>query len=287
VDAPETVESEKITNWNVDQSLSGSFLEENGEYAGISVTPDVFGYMNGYIETENVALMNDGNEIGELAISKDNAIAVAQNVLHELAIDYMVVDTLEKAQQYTCLSSSTFAEYSEKPTSKGYFIKFTRDFDGIAAITNNGVQFNKMDEFDYKAPLYPEQISIYVNGEGKIQSFYWSKPLIIEEKVTENVELLPFEGVKQRIRDMLIFINSYNSAPIKVSSMKINMTIVNVKDHLEEAMYVPAWFIYYSKIDENGSIDYTLALNAIDGGRILEMPVNISPEIQAQMDKDT
>ena len=66
----------------------------------------------------------------------------------------------------------------------------------------------------------------------------------------------------------------------------MNITIVDVKDHPEQAMYVPAWFIYYTVNYGDIQQEYTLALNAIDGGRVLELPVDISPEFQAQMDKD-
>jgi hypothetical protein len=208
-------------------------------------------------------------------------------MLHELGVDYMVADSLEKAQRYACLSNNTYAEYSEEPTSKGYLIKFARNVDGIACITNGDISFYVTDEFDYKAPLYPEEIQIYVDEAGKVQSFLWTQPLEIEEKAAENTGLLPFEEIKQRICNMLVYINSYNDKPTNVTSIIMNMTIVNVKDHPEEAMYVPAWFIHYTKTyDENIQQEYTLVLNAIDGGRVLELPTDISPEIQSQMDED-
>lgn len=285
--APETVEAEKITDWNMDQSPAGSFLADDGEYAGISVSPDTFVYMNGYIETERVALLNDKGRIGEAAISEGDAIAAAQSMLYEIGVDYMVADSWEKAQRYACLSGGNFAEYSEEPISKGYFIKFARNIDGIPAITNNGVSFYITEEFDYTAPLNPEEIQIYVEETGQIQSFVWREPLEIEDKMADNVSLMPFEDMKQRIRDMLTFINSYSGVPTIVTSIKMNMAIVDVKDHPEEAMYAPAWFIsYLQQIDKDIQEECTLALNAIDGGRVLELPTDISPAIQAQMDKD-
>ncbi len=284
--APETIEAEKIVNWSGDQSPAGSFLDENSEYVGISVGPKTFSYKKGYIITENILAMNDIDKIGDVTISKEDAITAAQNMLHELDVDYMVADSLEKAQRYACLSNNMYAGYSEKPASKGYLIKFARNIDGIACITNGALSFYVTDEFDYKAPLYPEEIQIYVDEAGKVQSFFWTQPLKIEEKVSENTGLLPFEEIKQRICNMLIFINSYDNKPTYVTSIKMNMTIVNVKDHPEEAMYVPAWFIHYSKIYGDIQQEYTLVLNAVDGGRILELPADISPEIQSQMDED-
>lgn len=284
--APETVEAEVITDWSTDQSPNGCFLAEDGEYAGISVSPHTFLFMKGAMVTEYVLLLNDKEPVGEIAISEEDAIASAQNMLHELGIDYMVADSLEKAQHYTS-ASSVFAEPSEKPVSKGYSIKFSRNIGGIAGIIDNGVSFYITDEFDYKAPLYPEEIRIYVDEAGIAQSFSWSNPLKIEEKLNENVGLLPFEDIQQRIRDMLTYINSFNSNPIEVTSIELHMTIIDVKDHPEEAMYVPAWFIYYTITYEDIQQEDALVLNAIDGGRVLEGPTDISPEMQQQMDEDS
>ena len=169
--APETIEAKKIVNWSVDQSPAGSFSDENGEYAGINVAPKTFSYKKGYIETENRLSINGKHKIEDITISKEDAIEVAQNMLHELGVDYMVADSLEKAQRYACLSNNTYAEYSEEPTSKGYLIKFARNVDGIACITNGDISFYVTDEFDYKAPLYPEEILADVDEAGNVQSF--------------------------------------------------------------------------------------------------------------------
>lgn len=281
--APETAETEKITDWSADKSPSGSFLDEDGEYAGISVLPDIFMYGKGLILTDSMLLLNDMDRIGEVAISREDAIAAAQDMLHKLGIDNMAADSLEKAQRYARLSNSAYPQLSEKPASKGYFIKFARNVDGIPGITSHGTYVSMMDDFDYRAPLYPEEIRIYADETGKIQSFVWRHPLETEETVTENAGLLPFEEVKQRIRDMLTFIDSYDSQPIEVTSIEMKMAIVNVKDRPDEAMYVPAWFIDYTETDESGTIEYRLVLNAADGGRVLELPID--SDTQRQMDK--
>lgn len=283
--APETVELEVITDWSPDKSPSGSFLEDDGEYAGISVKPNIFGCTYGYNETESILALNGNVKIEDIAISKEDAIAAAQDMLHELGIDYMVAGSLEKAQRYASLEDA-FVQPAEKPLSKGYLIKFARNIDGISGITDEGLSFNVMDEFAYKAPLYPEEIRVYVDEAGKVWSFEWFNPLTIEEIINENAVLLPFADVKQRIRDMLFFVNSYNTSNITVTSIDMKMTIVNVKDHPEEAMYVPAWFIYYTKIYDTECLEYKLVLNAIDGGRVLECPVDLSPEMQQAMDED-
>ena len=266
-------------------------MAEDGEYAEINVSPDRFGYMKkGFILSESMLSLSDKDAFGEVAISGEDAVAAAQNMLHELGIDYMAADSLEKAQRYASIENA-FAP-DQEPLSKGYMVKFVRNIDGIVGITDHAIMISMKEDFAYRAPLYPEEIQVYVDETGKAQSFVWSHPLKTEGKVTENIVLLPFEDIKQRIRDMLTFINFNDSLPVQVTNIDLNMAIVDVKDHPGEAMYVPAWFINYTQTfydietGEKEQQKLRLGLNAIDGGRVLELPVDISPEFQAQMDKD-
>ncbi len=287
--APVTVEPEVITDWNAKNLLSGNFLEENGEYAGINVSPDMFEYTkSGFSLIERMRIL-DINAFGEPAISKEDVIAAAQNLLRELGIEGMAVGSLEKELRY---SSVDDAFSKKEPVSKGYLINFARNIDGTSGILNDhGVIFGITDDFAYRAPLYPEQIQVCVNEAGKVEMFTWWYPLEVKEKVTENAPLMSFEEVKQRIRDMLTFINSSYSVPTKVIRIELNMAIVDVKDHPGEAMYVPTWFIYYRETfndPETGEEEYQelrLGLNAVDGGRVLEMPVHTSEEMQQAIDE--
>jgi hypothetical protein len=231
------------------------------------------------------------NNSGDIEVSKEDATAAAQDMLHELGIDYMAAVNLEKAQYYASLED-VFDEPAKEPLSKGYLVKFARNIDGVSGIMNDyGVLRHLKDDYAYKAPFYPEEIRVYVDETGKAQSFSWSYPVEVEEKLTENAALLPFEDVQQRIRDILTFINFNDEIPVQVTNIDLNMAIVDVKDHPGEAMYVPAWFIYYTQTfddPETGEKEQQrlrLGLNAIDGGRVLEMPVDISPEMQQEIDE--
>ena len=222
--------------------------------------------------------------IKEVSISEESAIAAADNMLRELSIDHMVADSMEKAQRYARFSNNAFAQYSKEPVSKGYLIKLARNVDGIHGITDNGASMSYYDEFEYQAPLYPEEIWVYVDEAGIVQAFSWSHPLKIVETMAKNANLLPFEEVKQRIRDMLTYINSYDGYSIKVTGLEIRMALANAKDHSDDAMYVPAWFVDYTIITEHDLIERTLALNAVDGGRLLEMPMSVGSDVQKSMD---
>jgi hypothetical protein len=284
--APETAELIVITNWAVEQRPSGHFTENDGIEGAISVEPNTFVYMKGFVITDTLLRMNDKKAIGDVAVLEENAIRVAIETLHQFGIDYMTEVELEKAQCYRTIDEA-FDESNKAPISTGYLIIFAREIDGISGIISHAIGYNFKEEIHYKAPLYPEEVQIYVNEAGEVDSFAWLNPLEIQEKLSDNVALLPFEDIQQRVRDMLTFIHSYNGEPIAVKSVEMKMAIIGVKNKPDEAMVVPAWFINY-EVTFDGSIkqDYMLALNAIDGGRMLELPVDISEDIQKQMDKD-
>jgi len=64
----------------------------------------------------------------------------------------------------------------------------------------------------------------------------------------------------------------------------MKMALVDVKDSSEEAMYVPAWFIGYTETYKTGISESELVLNAVDGGRVLRVPIDTDPDMQQAMD---
>jgi hypothetical protein len=293
--APETVEAKIITDWSVDNSPNGHFTEDDGIKSCIDVAPDRFSYMKGFIMSNSMLEMNGIKVDNDILISEEDAVAAAEDMLHELGIDYMVDVSLEKAQHFASIEDSYF-ESGEKLLSKGYLITFARNIDGVPGITSYpSGGYSSSEVIHYKAPLYPEEIQIFVDEAGLPKSFDWQNSLEITEKLNDNVSLLPFKNIQERARDMLKYVNSYDSEPAVVTDVELNMTIISVEDHPYEAMYVPAWFIYYTMVfnvppDEDEEVyveqmeqEYVIALNAIDGGRIAEIPFIISHEMKETM----
>ncbi len=281
--APETAEPRKIIDWRSDVSPTGRFLDDDGEYASVSGSADLFTYCKGEILTNGMLQINDMDMIEEVAITEEDATKAAQKLLAELGTGEMAADRLEMAQRYACLSNDYSAQFSDEAVSKGYLIRFVRNIGGLRGISDTGASMMYYDDYDYKAPIYPEEIWVYVNEAGVTQAFGWRYPLQIKEAITQNAGLLPFDKVKQRIRDMLTYIDSYDGCPLKVTSIEMRMALVDVKDHPDEAMYAPAWFISYTETSYGMSTEERLVLNAIDGGRILELPMEMDPAIQNAM----
>ena len=279
-EAPETAADETITDWNPMESPAGYFVQGDGTYSKIQVDRQGIAYRRGILFAKGIFELEGMPPPGEIGISEAEAEAAAQALLHSFGIDYMVADRFEKGQLCALTSPNIGLKCTEEPTSKGYWIIFTRNIEGIPALADKGCMFYDGQTFDYKAPFHPEEAQVYVNEAGEVEYFSFSNPLEIGEKLAENAKLLPFAQIQQRIRDMLVYIHSFwQEISIDVTDVELKMTIVNMRDRADMAMYVPAWFIYYTENSEGYSQECTLALNAIDGGRVLEVPAEVEPEM--------
>ena len=112
--------------------------------------------------------------------------------------------------------------------------------------------------------------------------------------MTENAGLLPFEKMQEVMRQQFFYkFSVYETATpnfdvdVTVKRIEMRMVLINVKDHPDEAMFVPAWYIYYelglpefvkerNELDvfmEENREDDLMIMNAIDGGRVQYYPM--------------
>ena len=273
---------EEITDWNPGNSPSGYFYDLDGIKTSINVEEENFIFSNGVIWTNSFFELNGIMLSNDVLLSEEDAVRTAQEMLHDIGIDYMIDVSFETAYQYSSMYD-VFIDEGNGYLSKGYLIKFARIIDGIEGIINDFCIYNTREEINYKAPLYPEEIQIYVSEQEKVKFFIWRYPLEIGEILNDNVEILSFQDIKQRIRDMLIFNCSFYDNPVEVTSIVMRMTMISIENEPSDAMYVPAWFVNYivtrEDMDEEfREQEYTLVLNAIDGGRIIEFPIETEIE---------
>jgi hypothetical protein len=145
------------------------------------------------------------------------------------------------------------------------------------------VQFTGL--LDFRSEEYTERwrqdtITVYVDETG-IQFFSWTDPIEVIETLNENVSLLPFEDVKERIKSNIKYGYSKSAedgwangeCDISVDRVMLANVLVPIKDDLQHQTLSPTWLVYYTfyvdykskVIDEWKSV---FAVNAIDGSSI-------------------
>lgn len=288
--APETVDRSEqyITDFTLNEDGSGfhGTVELGDKGKGIvSATANEFSFTNGwYPAPESQLIQQYGNGVeGNMKISEEEAVQAAQVCLDKFGIDYMAPAIIEKALFYTTTNLDTEVKKADAE-SKGYLIEFVRDFNGIASEPFKGQGYHSGEEFSYMAPWTPELLKIYVDEDANVQHFEWRNPLKLTECVSENAPLMGFDDMKEKIKEQLFytcsFFNGYEDMSMEVQDIDLKMTLIGVKDHPDEAMYVPAWVIsYVRKISVNYTDDFGnhiteqeddayIVLDAVDGGSV-------------------
>ncbi len=210
---------------------------------------------------------------------KEDYLAKAWKVLDDLQVKDMMLVGSDKVALQGITGS--------KPPKGGYVFDFARACGGIPVYIPNGGGRNKGEEPPaYTIPFDPERVIVTVAG-GEIESFRWNGQSRATETLTENVELLPFDQLKDKVRNQIYYKESFNlsyvqSLTVHVTSMELRMQYVPVKDHPGQTLIVPAWILHtlemrtvYNdtldpekgvKVRQGNREDYMF--NAIDGGVI-------------------
>lgn len=307
-EAPETVDRSEqyVTEFSLKEDGTGFYgyveLGDN-DYGSVFASANEFCFTNGWYpapESQLISQFGKGVE-GELEISEDEAIKAAQECLGEFGIDYMIPASIEKALFYPKTSLNPYVGEVDAE-SKGYFIEFVRNINGIYTELYEPQGYHSNEEFTYSAPWSPECLKIYVDEDANVQHFEWRDPLTLTKLVSENAPLMDFEDIKEKIRSQMFyscsFYNGYEDMSVTVERIELKMTLTSVKDHTNEAMYVPAWYIHYVRrlpvnyTDDFGkqiteqADDAYIVLNAIDGGSICPYSASRSATVNLAEQED-
>ena len=279
----------ELTQYGIMQLNAGIELG-NGEDATLLIeasgngqVASCFNYSRGNVIGEATAAMNEMTLKAPL-ITKEDAVGTAEEALAQLGITDMKLATVYQAELvpngYFAGSYSTYA-------SAGYGMIFKRELHGMRMTdySEEGSYSYSMgsesEEYQpaYRAPWYPEQISIYVDENG-IQQFVYSNHIEETELLAENVQLMDFEEAAERAVKQLYYQNAHSygyheQTQVNIERVVLGGTLINKKNELDKAMIVPAYHIFYQEeftlqgrtepfVGNSGVI----VINAIDGSVI-------------------
>lgn len=196
-------------------------------------------------------------EIGDVDIPVEEAQEIAQNLLNQFQIEGRPLAHTEKVVIF---------DDDKHLTSKGYQFVFMPELGGL-----NGIYVhNEMSvrEPAYAAPFPLEQIKITVDENGKIQFFYWDYICKMGDIMTENIEIMPFEEMKETIIKQLEYNYSYGfvnvqssgkdleyEIKIDIDEVRLGCCLTAAKDNPQQALLVPAWSVSVEALIKGDSID--------------------------------
>lgn len=173
-------------------------------------------------------------------------------------------------------SGRHFAFLTREEISQGWRFELVRSYgyyamDVVNAANNSGVlEFD--DSESYSKAWNEESLYVYISENG-VEYLQWNTPLEIVECVNPCVELMPFEEIQKKEKNLLTLGLSWldrkwYETPILT---KLVLTVVpqQIKDDADTAYLMPVWVAIIDWYEEDAdSHDYeVIAINAIDGSR--------------------
>lgn len=257
---------------------SGARLHVEAKDNSVYVTADKYGLIQGE------SWLGDGGAIpGEppgttiegVKISKEDAFDKLNTLLFDLGINHYGITEAQEAR--------VVFTYTSEIISKGWWFTLTRNDGDIIPVDLYSTQYGGALDFrsdDYTERWRQDMIGVYFDETG-VRSFSWNDPVEVIETLNENVALLPFDEIKDRIKNTVKFAysqsmqNGWLSGEHDMSIDKIVLTnvLIPIKDDLDHQMLAPVWLVYNTLyVEYNGElvdeVKSVFAVNAIDGSSV-------------------
>ena len=282
--APERDEEQPVTEYDP-ALLRAVYGLENGKtvtvIAGESMIGFSFGSGNIYTQAEHDRDLQFPGEAeydvnGWLPV--DMTREAAEKTLWE-ALDRIGVEgfAIVSAQGANMIRSDGRAS-----EASGWLFELARDFGGYplepSAKADGRIKYAEGDGFEANAPIPKERIRIMVAEDGVVD-FTYGSPKQIVRAVNENVELLPFDAIREKAINGLRFaFAGYGSGENYQASFtvfKAVLTVYTLRIRGEDGYCeMPCWLLLFDHTLASG--DYTsgdalgrqyraLVINAVDG----------------------
>ena len=282
-----------IFSWSEGNGIELATIEN---YLAIENRTDEYGVPAGSVKEsfmEKLQTLKD--QMKETTLLEETAEDEAEKILKDLNLENMQLLSSDKILWYaqSDYPEATILEQQEALWNAdpnlgktGYRLTYVPSVSGLKINQDKTGGYSDDSGFAYAPSMPVEQIYIVVTEDG-IRSFKW-KGMSQEEKiVTENVKLLAFDEIENRLIDQVKYLYP-SSQPAEsktifgydVATVELGYTYIPAYKNPQNAWLVPAWFFTISESQdataelgtagrkiEGYQTDY-IVLNATDGGRI-------------------
>ena len=221
-----------------------------------------------------------------LSITPKDARESAEALLKQCGISDLAVDTVilytnrEKVYPEWQDAEEAYKRYTHE--RQAYTVRFLRQVNGAPVeSTFGGSQVTSGDEETggYGIEWAYEKLEIAVDDAG-IVSLQWEGPLHVEEVVTDDAALLPFDRVTDILEKMLpihyLTINEELTRTVYLTDARLCLWRVLDKDSYTRGILVPVWCFYGEIVSDGDALnantvrdnDPLLIINAVDGSLI-------------------
>ena len=282
-----------IFSWSEGNGIELATIEN---YLAIENRTDEYGVPAGSVKEsfmEKLQTLKD--QMKETTLLEETAEDEAEKILKDLNLENMQLLSSDKILWYaqSDYPEATILEQQEALWNAdpnlgktGYRLTYVPSVSGLKINQDKTGGYSDDSGFAYAPSMPVEQIYIVVTEDG-IRSFKWKGMSQEEKVVTENVKLLAFDEIENRLIDQVKYLYP-SSQPAEsktifgydVATVELGYTYIPAYKNPQNAWLVPAWFFTISESQdataelgtagrkiEGYQTDY-IVLNATDGGRI-------------------
>ena len=232
----------------------------------LNIDPGQSAVMQGESLVASGGAMGDeppGTQIGAVAITAEQAVERAREMLETIGFSGMQVASVEKARMVNAVTETVLAN--------GYQIIPCRGDGGYAPFDPLLLGHSALQIYEqsaYRKDWRPERMQMFVDERG-VRYVGRMFPLHVLRTVNENAALLPFARVQELLRNRFrheFRWTEVSGGTVTVKRVALVGALVRVKNDLERAYIVPTWLCEYTT-DTGGTPEqrYAIAVNAIDG----------------------
>ena len=230
---------------------------------------------NGIASSTSSAEYNDGDILNGISISCQEAQQIADKAISDMGITGVELKNVNTLNIYE-VKPRMNKDISESD-KQAYEFVYEKTYNGIPVTYFDSRMVTEQteegtDSEAYSAVLEPERLKIRVDNSGVIL-FNWKIPTYSDGVITENVELLDFEKIKEIFSEQ-VFYHYFYGSPVSldvfIDKIVLSYFIQPVINSNDEYMAIPVWdFINEASGEYNsGRASTYLTINAIDGSVI-------------------
>ena len=166
-----------------------------------------------------------------------------------------------------------------RPLSAGWGFQLRRSYGGyplshVSFMDSRALIYGDEENTAYNRPIPDEMLEVFIDENG-LQALRYLNPKDVVAVESENVELLPFEQVKMRIKNALVAgigASKLDQAiPCTIYRLLLTTCTVRVKDS-DDWHEMPCWVVFFTWNDGQAALrdnpqimQEALILNAVDG----------------------
>ena len=232
------------------------------------------------IPVDKDTVITDELVLEKLATTPGQAQEMAENMLAAAGVDNMELFSMSLVDNE---NMGNVDGVVSPAALYAYRLQFVRVVDGMRCSYITGTT-EVSDDAGFAALWDYETFEIYIDDRG-IFSLRWMSPIEIEDNITTDASMLPFEDIAGKFEDMMKIrflpeskAQGRVSTTIDIQRVSLELFRITEQDSIENGLLVPVWNFYGTKTAEyedggnyaegEGVPVSLLVVNAVDGSII-------------------